>query len=237
MHFLQGFLPGGLITVLVKRGQVMPGWGQLIPRDPLGTCVPQVQPRKGGDFEGILGIRTLLLCSTPAPGQTMYGDGPPVLAQSGEGWAPFYFFGQATQHAGPSLTRDRTWAPAAEAQSLNHWTTREVHRPSFVLTSLSLYLCFPVSVSLSLFLSLSVYLCLSLSLSLCLFVSVTLPFQSTLGHYGEDLRIISEACVHLKGSYDIFRPNILSMFLFFLCKYFHKHPNLKLLKSPLSRDC
>ena len=170
MHFLQGFLPGGLITVLVKRGQVMPGWGQLIPRDPLGTCVPQVQPRKWGDFEGILGIRTLLLCSTPAPGQTMYGDGPPVLAQSGEGWAPFYFFGQATQHAGPSLTRDRTWAPAAEAQSLNHWTTREVHRPSFVLTSLSL----SISVALSLYLCLSSFLSLSICVFLCLCLSVSL---------------------------------------------------------------
>ena len=54
----------------------------------------------------------------------------------------FFFFCHTTQHVGSlsSLTRDQTLTPALEAQSLNHWTAREVPHSVFGL----LFHLFPV---------------------------------------------------------------------------------------------
>ena len=48
--------------------------------------------------------------------------------------------GPQLQHVGSSsLTRDRTWAPALGAQSLNHWASREVPDLNFYHVSLCEY--------------------------------------------------------------------------------------------------
>ena len=47
----------------------------------------------------------------------------------------FFFFGHSTRDFSPP-TRDETHAPpAVEAQSLNHWTTKEVPRKGFFFKS------------------------------------------------------------------------------------------------------
>ena len=65
----------------------------------------------------------------PAPSNQV----PPLFVLSGstlKNWAafPFFCFFLCPHRAacGISLTRSRTRAPAVEAQSLNHWATREV---------------------------------------------------------------------------------------------------------------
>ena len=87
------------------------------------------------------------------------------------------------QHVGSSsLTRDRTQAPCIGAQSLNHWTTREVPLCSFLCSPLWPTLCVwfhlfqsPlsvfVSVNLGLFPSASITVCVSASLCRILHLS------------------------------------------------------------------
>ena len=49
------------------------------------------------------------------------------MAQRSPQVVSIYLFGCATSYAGSSSpTRDQTWASALGAQSLSHWTTREI---------------------------------------------------------------------------------------------------------------
>ena len=72
--------------------------------------------------------------------------------------------------------------------------------------------------------------------SLCLFVSFCATAVPNLGHYGEDLKIISGACVHLKVSFDIFKPNILSLCDFiFPLQVFSQTPKSKIAQISITK--
>ena len=72
--------------------------------------------------------------------------------------------------------------------------------------------------------------------SLSVFVSFCATAIPILGHYGEDLRIISGACVHLKVSLDIFKPNILSLCDFiFPLQVFSQTPKSKIAQISITK--